>query len=60
LWVDVQLVVFAGVDNTIQYLKSLGTTESQKAVEYLEKCEEAGDLDRIEEYFSQDNMPWWI
>ena len=58
--VDIQLVVFAGVSKTVLYLKSLGTEESTEAVTYLQECWEAGDFDEIENYFSEEEEPYWL
>jgi len=58
--VDVQLLAFAGVDNTLKYLKALDTEESRKAIDYIVKSKEAGDFDDIESYFSEEQQPWWI
>ena len=57
---DVQLIVFAGFEKTIQYFKSLDTIESKKAIEYLKESNEAGDFYDIENYFSPEKKPWWI
>jgi hypothetical protein len=59
-YIDVQLVVFAGIDKTIDFFDSLATEESTKAVEYLKECREAGDFESIDEYFSDEQLPWWI
>ncbi|WP_028981101.1 hypothetical protein [Sporocytophaga myxococcoides] len=58
--IDVQLMVFAGVDKTLNYLNLLNTEESLKAVSYLKECNEAGDFDNIEKYYSREHLPWWI
>lgn len=58
--IDVQLKVFAGIDKTINYLYSLNTEESLKAASYLEECNETGDFDDIENYYSKEQLPWWI
>ena len=58
--VDIQLVVFAGVSKTVLYLKSLGTEESSEAETYLQECWEAGDFDEIENYFSEEEEPYWL
>lgn len=57
---DIQLVVFAGVEKTIEYLKANKTKESEDALEYIEECKQSGDFDEIEEYFSEKEMPWFI
>ncbi len=59
-YVDIQLVVFCGVKNTIEYLKTIKTKESENAIEYITECNNAGDFDEIEEYFSEMNTPWWL
>ena len=57
--VDVQLIVFAGVSQTLKYLQSLKTEEGNKALRFLSECEAAGDFLEIEEYFSE-RLPWWV
>jgi hypothetical protein len=59
-YVDIQLVVFAGVDKTLRYLDSLKTEESTKAIKYIKDCSDAGDFDELENYFSKEELPWWI
>ena len=43
--IDVQLMCGAGIDATKQYLENHASAESQKALEYLLKCIDAGDFD---------------
>ena len=45
---DIQLLIGAGFDATIAYLK--GRPDSAKAIEYLEACQRAGDFDGMESY----------
>ncbi|BDD10837.1 hypothetical protein FUAX_32690 [Fulvitalea axinellae] len=59
--VDIQLVVFAGVDITLKYLKNLKSDDnSEELFKYIQDCKEAGDFDEIDEYFSNENIPWWV
>ena len=58
--VDIQLVVFAGVSKTVLYLKTLKTEESAEAVTYLQECWDAGDFDEIENYFLEEEEPYWL
>lgn len=55
--VDIQLVVFAGVEKTIAYLESI---EAKDALEYVTECKDAGDFDDLEKYYSPDKFPWFI
>ncbi|MDQ8015152.1 MAG: hypothetical protein REI96_22085 [Flavobacterium nitrogenifigens] len=57
---DIQLVVFAGVTNTIDYLKTLNSNESEDALKYIEECKISGDFNGIEIYFSENQSPWFI
>ena len=59
-YVDVQLVVFAGVARTLEHLDTVKTGESAKAIEYIKECSDAGDFDDLEAYFSKEKLPWWI
>ncbi len=57
-YVDVQLVVFAGVPETIAYLKTQTSEEARQALEYVVGCSEAGDFDNLEQYFAE--TPWYV
>lgn len=57
---DIQLVAFAGIDRTLIYLQSLPDPEAAKAVDYLQQCQEAGNFDDLDDYFSPDNLPYWL
>lgn len=57
---DVQLVVFCGVKETIEFLNKNDTDKALEAKDYLIKCQNAGDFDEIEDYFSSENLPWWL
>ena len=57
-YVDIQLVVFAGVQKTIEYMESHTSNEARQALEYVIACSEAGDFDDLEQYFSRE--PWYV
>ncbi|MEP6845037.1 MAG: hypothetical protein ABI861_03510 [Panacibacter sp.] len=57
---DIQLVPFAGVKETIEFLKGQTTIEGEKAFNYVSECSKCGDFDSLEEYFSKDALPWFI
>jgi len=56
--IDIQLVPFAGVDETISYLREQKTDEANKALEYVLACTKAGDFDDLNEYYS--GTPWYV
>jgi len=58
--VDVQLVVFAGVDKTKAYFETAGYPEANSALEYISECDECGDFDNLDEYFSHNKLPWFL
>jgi hypothetical protein len=58
--VDIQLMAFAGILPTIDYLKTVNSNEAAEALEYFQGCLEEGDFDNLETYFSPDNLLWWI
>lgn len=58
--VDIQLTVFAGVAETISFLRQQATAEALKALEYITKCADCGDFDSITEYFSPTQYPWFV
>nr|WP_294934845.1 hypothetical protein [uncultured Flavobacterium sp.] len=57
---DIQLVVFAGVENTVAYLKTQKSKEAEEALSYIDRCEKSGDFDDLEDYFSENELPWFI
>jgi hypothetical protein len=59
-YVDIQLVPFAGVDETIDYLKSLKNKEAKKALKYVLDCKNSGDFDELDSYYAKDSMPWYV
>jgi hypothetical protein len=56
-YVDIQLVPFAGLDVTIDYLKSL---KSKEALKYVMKCKESGDFNDLDSYYAKDSLPWYV
>lgn len=56
--VDIQLVPFAGVAETIAYLSTQTGQEADKALEYVLECKKSGDFDDLEEYYKEG--PWFI
>ncbi len=59
-YVDIQLVPFAGVEETISFLKSQNTEKTEKILEHIEACNKSGNFDNLEEYYSVEKLPWWI
>ncbi len=57
---DIQLVPFTGVLETITYLEEQNSPESIKALKYVKGCYECGDFDNLDEYFSKNKLPWFI
>ena len=57
-YVDIQLVPFAGIQETIEYLETQNSEEAKKALEYVVACSEAGDFDDLEQYFKE--TPWYV
>jgi|GEM_PF-3896700 len=57
---DIQLVAFAGVSQTLAYLQALPDSAAAAAADYLQQCQAAGNFDGLEEYFSPDNLPYWM
>ena len=58
--VDIQLLTFAGVQETIEYLKQQKTEKAQAALKYVTECLEAGDFDDLHNYFSKDYLHWYL
>lgn len=59
-YIDIQLVPFAGVDETIAYLQSQVSQEAKMAVEYLTTCKDNGEFNNLDAYFSHDILPWFV
>ncbi|MCK8495870.1 hypothetical protein M0L20_28650 [Spirosoma sp. RP8] len=57
---DIQLVPFAGVIQTLEFLKNQQNKESKKAFDYVQKCYQNGDFNSIDEYYSDKMMPWFV
>lgn len=57
-YIDIQLMPFQGVQETIKYLETQTSHEAQKALNYIIDCSKAGDFDNLEEYYS--NKPWFV
>jgi len=58
--VDIQLIAFAGVAPTISFLQTIAADDAKDALEYVQACFIGGDFDNLDNYFSSDNLPWWI
>lgn len=59
-YIDIQLMPFAGVDETIAFLKTQTSKNAVEALEYVTDCKTAGDFENLNEYFSHDTMPWFV
>lgn len=57
-YVNIQLVAFAGVQETIEYLKSQTSEEAKQALDYVIGCSEAVDFEDFETYFNV--IPWFV
>jgi len=57
---DVQLVVFAGLTQTIDFLREQADTEATAATSYILSCAKAGDFDHLQDYFLPENLPWYV
>jgi len=58
--VDVQLIVFAGVQATFDFLEAQHTELTDKMLDYLRECRQAGDFDDLDDYFNPGSLPWWV
>ncbi|MCK0471168.1 hypothetical protein MW695_07210 [Alkalihalobacillus sp. APA_J-10(15)] len=48
---DIQLIIGAGLENTIAYLSEKNDDYSQKALEYILSCKESGDFDDMVSWY---------
>ncbi|WP_062062907.1 hypothetical protein [Aquimarina longa] len=58
--VDIQLVMFSGLNETKKFLKSQKTDDSIDALNYIIECEESGDFDLLKDYFDKKSLPWFV
>ncbi len=58
--IDIQLIAFSGVEETLEFLQSQNTEMAQKAYNYTLLASNAGDFDNLNHYFSNVNLPWYI
>jgi hypothetical protein len=54
---DIQLIVFAGIDETIEFLKEQNSEEGQMALKYILECKSDKVFDDLDEYYSEI---WWV
>lgn len=59
-YLDIQLVPFAGLDETFNYLKKVNTDNAKRALKYLLECKESGDFDNLDSYYAKDTLPWYV
>lgn len=58
--VDIQLVTFSGLVETKEFLRNNISDDSFDALNYIIECEENGDFENLNEYFSKESVPWYI
>lgn len=57
---DIQQLPFAGVIETIEFLKQRHTAEAKNALDYVMRCFECGDFNDQSHYFSPNASPWFL
>jgi hypothetical protein len=57
---DIQLMAFNGVEQTLDFLKTQNTETSLKAYEYMSMCRDVHDFELIEQHFSKEHLPCYI
>jgi len=57
-YIDIQLLPFAGVQKTIDYLKTQTTDDAKRALEYVIASSKANDFKNLEQYYKE--TPWFI
>lgn len=57
---DIQLIPFAGVEETLEFLANSNSQLASDAYDYVKGCEEGGDFDELGNYFSPDKLHWWL
>lgn len=53
---DIQLIPFMGVPATVTYLQTSHDPDATKALEYILECNENGDFDELDNYYSAINL----
>jgi len=57
---DIQLIGFAGIKETIDFLKKQSAQTELDPLEYVTGCYKGGDFDDLAEYFSPNKSPWFL
>ncbi|MBN8671129.1 MAG: hypothetical protein J0L80_10620 [Chitinophagales bacterium] len=57
-YIDIQLVPFLGIEETMEYLKKDTSEYASDALKYITECLEAGDFNNLELYYKQ--TPWFV
>ncbi|GEP90651.1 hypothetical protein SAMN05660909_02862 [Chitinophaga terrae (ex Kim and Jung 2007)] len=57
---DIQLVAFMGVAATISFLQTSNDPDASKALAFLLECEEAGEFEELDGYYSGIYNCWWM
>lgn len=55
---DIQTMMFAGVEHTIAFLRGRKDEQGQRALRYVMECLEAGNLDDLDTYFKEISRFW--
>ena len=58
--VDIQLIAFAGLEDTITFLKAYPSREAQDALKYVLECAEAGDFEQMQIWFPEHGLPYFV
>lgn len=59
-YIDIQLVVFAGVNATIDFLEKQPGDIATEALNYIRDCSNAGDFKDLVEYYDPNTYPWFL
>lgn len=60
-YIDIQLMVYAGVQQTLDFLQNeTGNESALEAFEYVKECKEAGDFNNIDTYFEKGRELWFV
>lgn len=55
---DIQAMMFAGVERTIAFLKDQKDEQGKRAMRYVIECREAGDFDHLDTYLQEHKRYW--
>ncbi|MCU0443721.1 MAG: hypothetical protein MUE85_02305 [Microscillaceae bacterium] len=57
---DAELMLFAGWETTLNFLRKLPQANAQKAFQYLSELKQSNGVEDLDDYFSVKLIPWFV